>query len=545
MNKKRVLILIGGQYHPFESCANLLKGFVEAAGRHRCEISEDRDRLKARSINRFDAVILYTQGGELEKTQLEGLLNFVKKGGGCVGIHGAAASWQKHDAYVDFLGGTFASHGPIMEFPVTITSAKSVITQRIQNFRVTDELYTLDKFDPKTVEILATASWHGKAHPVAYRRTYGAGRVFYLALGHDERAFGHAEFQKMAIRGLDWTLRRPEREPLTSGVIGYGGAFNMGRMHLQGLRDAAGFQTVAVCELDAARRQVAEQENPGIKTYPSVSEMLRKSDVELLVVITPHESHARLALQCLKAGRHVIMEKPFCLTVKEADAMIEAASKNRRMLSVFHNRRWDGDYMTIKDVIQRGLLGDVFHIELAGGGYHHPGYWWRSHKPISGGGFYDWGAHFVDWVLGLVPAKLTEISGHFQDKRVWHDVTNEDHCNAVLRFGNGCCANIELSSLAAVNKRRWRILGTKGGLEDVGDNRFRLVTFRDGVKLDSFVAYQPGDWQAYYRNIGDHLTLDEPLAVTPESARRVIGVIETAEKSSRARKAVPAPREWA
>ncbi|MBN2307865.1 MAG: Gfo/Idh/MocA family oxidoreductase, partial [Candidatus Hydrogenedentes bacterium] len=225
-------------------------------------------------------------------------------------------------------------------------------------------------------------------------------------------------------------------------------------------------------------------------------------------------------------------------------AMIAAARKNGRMLSVFHNRRWDGDYMTIKDVIARGLIGEVFHIEACMGNYGHPGFWWRSDKRIAGGAFYDWGAHVCDWVLGLVPSEIAEVSGHFQPKRVWHDVTNEDHCSAMVRFANGVSAHIELSHLAAVGKRRWRILGTRGGIEDSphGQNTFRVVSYKEGVRLESDVAYRESDWHAYYRNVADHLLTGAPLAVTPESARRVIALIETAEQSSRAGKAMPVPK---
>ena len=273
--------------------------------------------------------------------------------------------------------------------------------------------------------------------------------------------------------------------------------------------------------------------------------MLKKSDVEVVAVCTPHNSHAKLVVQALEAGRHAITEKPMCITVREADAMIAAAKKNNRMLSVFHNRRWDGDYMTIKDIVARGLLGDVFHIELCMGGYSHHGYWWRSEKRIAGGAFYDWGAHCTDWVLGLVPSKITEIGGHFVEKAVWHDVTNEDHCMAVIRFASGCCATLELSHLAAVAKSRWRILGTKGALLDLGNETFQVVTYKDGVRMDCKMPYMQSDWHGYYRNVADHLFLGEPLAVTPESARRVIGVIETAEKSSRAGKALPPAKSWA
>ena len=544
MHTKNLLMVIGGVWHPFERCGEIVKQLLETTGRYKVEVTHNLGALKSGSIGKFDAVLVYTGGGELKKVQEEGLVNYVKAGGAFIGIHCAAASWEKNAAYIDMLGGVFATHSPTMEFPVTITSADSMITRRIPGFRITDELYLLDKFQADAVQVLATAMWHGKPQPLAYTKTFGKGRVYYIALGHDERALTHPEFQKMLRRGVDWTLGRTERKPLQAGVIGYGASFKMGRHHLESMR-AAGFDIVAACDLVEQRRKEAVEEFPGIDTYAAVTQMLSKSEVGLVTVITEHNVHAKLAIQCLNAGRNVVTEKPFCITVNEADAMIAAARKNKRMLSVFHNRRWDGDYLAIKDVIERGLIGDVFQIEACMGGYGHPSYWWRSDKRIAGGAFYDWGAHVVDWVLGLVPQKITEIDGHFQDKRRWHDVTVEDHCNTVVRFANGCCANIELSNLAAIGKPRWRILGALGAILDKDDGKFQVVSYKDGLRLDSTVPYKDSDWHAYYRNVADHLLLDEPLAVTPESARRVIAVIETSEKSSHAGKALNVPKHCA
>ena len=541
MRKKKILMLVGGEWHPFERCGEIVKELVEATGRYELDVTADRGALERLSTRRYAALLVYTTGGRLTKVQEKALAGYIKSGGALIGVHGAAASWRGNAAYVDLLGGVFAGHGPVQEFPVTITGVDSAITRRMTDFRVTDELYVLGKFDPKAVDVLATAMHRGKVHPMAYTKTSGKGKVFYLALGHDERSLTQPEFQKLLVRGLDWALGRPERKPLKAGVIGYGAAFHMGKLHLESLRDAAGFEPVAVCDLVAQRRKEALDDFPGIETYASAKKMLDKSDVDLVAIITEHWSHAKLAVQCLDAGRHVVTEKPFCITVKEADAMIASAKKNKRMLSVFHNRRWDGDYLAVKDIIAKGLLGDVFQIEACMGGYGHPGFWWRSDKRISGGAFYDWGAHICDWVLGLVPSEITEISGHFQEKRTWHDVTNEDHCAAAMRFANGTFATIELSHMAALDKPRWRILGTQGALVEA-DEKFHVVTYKDGVKLDSHVEYKETDWHAYYRNIGDHLMLDEPLAVTPESARRVIALIETAEISSRKRRALQPPK---
>ncbi len=331
-----------------------------------------------------------------------------------------------------------------------------------------------------------------------------------------------------------------KNETVRCGVIGYGGAFNMGKAHL-GWMAAAGMAPVAACDMDPARAAVAKKDYPHVQTFTDVAKLLRDGGVDLVTVITPHNTHAPLALQCMEAGKHVITEKPFCLTVAEATAMIDTAKKHGVMLSTFHNRRWDGDHLAMRDLIERGVIGDVFHVEANGGGWGHPGYWWRSDKKISGGAFYDWGAHFIDWVLNLVPQPMQNVTGFFH-KRVWHDVTNEDHTQAVIRFANGAAADVQISHIARVPKPRWRILGTKGGILDEGGS---LKVYGDmaGLTGQATVPYQKTQWQAYYDNIAAHLLKDEPLAVTPESARRVIAVIETAEKSAKSGVSEPVPFE--
>ncbi len=544
MATKKILMLVGGEYHPFDQCSEMVSSSLEATGRYQVTVTTDLNVLRAGNVGRYDAVLGYTDGRDLKKDQESGLVNFVKAGGAFIGLHGAAASFAKNAAYIDMLGATFASHDAAFEFPVTPTAADSMITRRVQPFRVFDELYILDKFQADAVEVLATAMWKGKAQPMAYTKSYGKGRVFFLALGHDARALNHPEVQKLLRRGVDWTFGRKEVKTMKSGVIGYGKSFKMGQHHIESMR-LAGFEIAGACDLVEQRRIEAVEDFPGIPTYASSRQMLEKSGVELATVIVEHNIHAKLVIECLNAGVNAITEKPFCITIDEADAMINAARKNKRMLSVFHNRRWDGDYMAIKNVISSGMIGDVFHIEACMGGYDHPSYWWRSEKKISGGAFYDWGAHVVDWTLGLVPADIVEVSGYFQEKRVWFDVTNEDHCSATVRFANGCSAFIELSQIAAVDKPRWRILGTKGGILDYDDDKFRVVSYRDGMRTDATLKYIDSDWHAYYRNIADHLMLGEPLVVTPESARRVIAVIATAEKSSKAGKALPIPKHCA
>jgi len=541
--KKKILAMIGGGYHDFETCGEILQQFLKDSGRYTVTLTDDRSIFASDRMAKFDAVVLYTQGGTLSDEELDGLLKFVKSGKGFVGIHCATDSFTDRPEYVDMIGGYFVNHGPVMEFGVRPRESKTFIENRIPEFRIFDELYILADHNPDEVDTMLEAYWRGRWEPMGYVKNYGKGKVFYLALGHGPEAFRHPEFQKLVIRGIEYTTGAKEGKEIRCGVIGYGGAFNMGKGHSDMMNQTPGLKTVAACDLDPARMEAAKKEQPGIATFTDPAEMLKMKDLDLVVIITPHDNHAELAIQASKAGKHVVVEKPMCITVREATAMIRAAKRNKKMLSVFHNRRWDGDYLTIREAVDKGLIGDVFQIETTMGGYNFHGTWWRGHKPIAGGAFYDWAAHLIDWTLGFIPSKMTEITGFFRENLVWHNATNEDHTRAIVRFENGAVAEIEVSHASRAPKPRFRILGTKGGIIDKWDGKFQMTTDVSGMVLDSTVAYRQGEHFKYYWNIADHLLLDEPLAVTAESARRVIAVIETAEKSSKQGKPLPVPYE--
>lgn len=327
--------------------------------------------------------------------------------------------------------------------------------------------------------------------------------------------------------------------PVQAGIIGYGPAFNMGLNHSTAINSIEGLQVTAVCDLDSERLEAAREELGDIKTYSKVADVAADPDIQLVIVILPHNLHCEVAVACLGAGKHVVVEKPMAISIDECTQMIEAAKKRSLMLSVFHNRRWDGDFNAIKDIIEQGYIGEVFHLEAHSGGYRPPGTSWRSEKAVCGGAFYDWGAHFVDWVLHLIPSPITTVSGQFQ-KRVWGHVTNEDHVEAYIKFASSAVAHVELSSIAAAGKPRWYILGTKGAIVDspATAGTFTVSTAIDPRHVATFDVpyYQvpfPDGAKAFYQGIGDHLLRDEPLHVTPESARRVIAVMDLAERSSK------------
>lgn len=340
-------------------------------------------------------------------------------------------------------------------------------------------------------------------------------------------------------------MAKPQRKTqINWGIIGYGGAFNMGKLHADSINSCKGMNVIAVCDADPARAEAAATDLPGIKTYTDHKEMLKNKEIDCVVNILPHNLHYPITMDVLAAGKGVCLEKPFCITTEEATDMIELAKKKKVLLTVFHNRRHDGDFMAVKEFIDKGMIGEVFRVEMFMGGYGKPGKWWRSVKAISGGNFYDWGAHFVDWTLNFLEGrKIKSVTGFYQWNRVWKDVTNEDETQAIVRFDDDVVADITMSQIAKVGKPRWRILGTKGAIVDNWDGKFKAYLDVKGYPAETEVKYKPTTWETWYPNLADHLLRGKELEVKPEEARRVIMIIDYAERSAREGKTLETPFE--
>jgi scyllo-inositol 2-dehydrogenase (NADP+) len=532
MSKLRVLVVTGAPGSEFSGGDAIIQTLTQAGMRvYHAEESSAIQRLDAGG---FDCMVLSPNSHVTEADMLS-IEDFVRGGGGLVAVGAPGNVRGRTEMLSGLLGGRVVEHSQPFQFRVGVTDGNHPLAHRMQEFIITDELSTIEKSADQ--HVFLAAWWNGRPQPMAGSRSEGKGRVVTLANGRTPAALAHPTMRQLMVRsvryaaGDDWS-----RKTVKVGIIGYGGVFNMGKLHAESCARAR-LQTVAVCDLDPKRVASARSElGESIRTFTDIGKMLDDSDVELCVVVTPHNTHAALSLQCLEAGRHVITEKPYTITVDEATRVIESAQKRGKMATVFHNRRWDGDFLAMKQIVDSGAIGDVFHVECFFGGYGEPRPdWWRSYKETSGGAFYDWGAHFCDWVLNLIPHPIESVSGMFH-KRVWHQITNEDHSEAIVRFVGGATASIQQSSIAAIGKDRFRILGTRGGIEQKTaepKDGLRVVSFNNAVRTESTVPCLPSDWDAFYRNIADHLLLGEQLAVTPESARDVIAVLNLAEESAK------------
>lgn len=484
------------------------------------------DPRRFEMVERGADVVLAAGSHAIDDQEAERLRDFVGRGGGLVLVGAALAAWGASAAIRDVAGWVPGGRGPITELIVR-PDASHPITQRLDpEWKVRDELH-LSEGPPAGASVLLRTSWRYTEQVVAYERRFGEGRFVYIGLNGD----GSQNFEKLLSRSLLFAAGRTAGSPTGVGLLGYGA---IGRDHAASIAATAGLHLAGVCDLSAERRAAAARDW-SVQTHARSDGLFADPNVGLVVVGTPPSAHTEPVLAALEAGKHVVCEKPFALRAADGDRMIDMAASRRLVLTVFQSRRWDPDYIAMREVARSGSIGEPFYLESFIGGYDHPCDLWHSHEPISGGTIYDWGSHYFDWILQLFPevVRTVEAQAH---KRVWHDVTNSDQVRVDLTFANGAQASFLQSDIAAARKPKWYLLGTGGAV--VGDwaeasvpSDFpaRLKVFRrTGEEL---LTLPPRDENGFYRNLADHLQWHEPLAVTADEARRTVAVMEAATES--------------
>jgi scyllo-inositol 2-dehydrogenase (NADP+) len=337
------------------------------------------------------------------------------------------------------------------------------------------------------------------------------------------------------------------------GLLGFGA---IAREHAEAAVATEGLELRRICDRSPARRAAAEPFD--VPLTGSLEGLLEDPSVELVVVGLPPSRHPDAVRACLRAGRHVVCEKPLALRGEDADAMLREAAEASRVLTVYQNRRWDADYVALRRAIAEGRIGTPFYVESFIGGYGHPCSYWHSHQPVSGGTAYDWGSHYLDWALGVLPGRVSSVVGAAH-KRVWHDVTNDDQIRIDLSFEGGEQATFLHSDIAAAAKPKWYVLGTEGAITadwraervlgrawtgDLVEERLAppeapadLTVHRpaaDGQRHQERLALPPRMADGFYRNLADHLLAGEPLAVPASDAARTVALLEAATRSAAA-----------
>jgi scyllo-inositol 2-dehydrogenase (NADP+) len=330
------------------------------------------------------------------------------------------------------------------------------------------------------------------------------------------------------------------------GIVGYG--FSGRHFHAYLASRVTDLKLVAVASRETQRRAQAEQDY-GVATYETLDEMLERGGIDLAVVATPHNTHATLACQVMDAGKHCVVDKPMCLNGSEADAMIAVSQRNGVLLSIFQNRRWDWDFLTVKKAVDEGLIGAPFLFEVALLRYR-PQQGWRADREAGGGVLFDWGAHFIDQALQLVPGDIASVNCEIQYRGWGAEIGS--YARLLIRFASGVLYGIEVGNVARYDKPRWLVLGELGSLVKHGldpqepamlsgnieaaveapANRARIVTDVSGLRAEMVVDTIRSDWTDYYRNIADALAGRAQLLVKPTQVRRAIAVFDAAMQSA-------------
>jgi scyllo-inositol 2-dehydrogenase (NADP+) len=339
------------------------------------------------------------------------------------------------------------------------------------------------------------------------------------------------------------------------GLVGFGVA---GRVfHAPLIRAVAGLELRAIVQ---RRGDSAQEAYPDVRVVRDLDALIADKDIRLVVIATPNASHHELAQRCLLAGRDVVVDKPFTTTSAEAMDLLHAAASRGRLLSVFHNRRWDGDFLTVRRLIASGVLGRVVQFES-----HYDRYRparragaWRERDEPGAGVLFDLGPHLLDQALALFGAPQAVTA----DIRMERDEPVVDDAFDIALDYPRLRVMLRATMLAANPGPRFVVHGTRGGYTKHGmdpqENTLRaggpaggagwgqelesswgtLALAEDGAIKRRAVPTEPGDYRLYYANVRDALSGTAELAVTGEQAFRVIRLLELARESSRRRRTI-------
>ncbi len=238
-------------------------------------------------------------------------------------------------------------------------------------------------------------------------------------------------------------------------VIGYGG---MGGWHVKYLQKSDVAEVAGICDIKEERRAKALER--GIHVYETFEDVLADESVDLLTLAVPNELHMPMAVRAMEAGKNVISEKPVTMSSEDLQKMIDASNRTGKLFTVHQNRRWDCDFLLMKDIYASGDLGEVFGIESRiQGSRGIPGDW-RGHKEHGGGMILDWGVHLIDQMLRIVTDRKVEKIYCRCDHITNYEV--DDGFKLDMYFEGELTARIEVGTSHFISMPRFYMTGTNG-----------------------------------------------------------------------------------
>ena len=333
--------------------------------------------------------------------------------------------------------------------------------------------------------------------------------------------------------------------PIRVGIIGLGrSGWNIHATCLRGLGDA--YAVAAVADTDAPRRAEAEREL-GARAYTDADDLIADPQLDVVVVASPNRLHASQACAAMQAGKHVVCEKPFGLSRRDADQMIRFSQQTGRRVAPFQNRRYEPHFLKVKELIDSGCLGQVLQIRMVWSQFTRR--WdWQTLRSFGGGSLNNHGAHLLDHAMQLFGDAEPQIFVDLKRSLTLGDA--EDHVKLILHGPGRPTIDIESFSSCAYPGERWNIVGTRGGLRGTTESlRWKWMDWDamperhvdQGPAQARVYQREEYDWHEetwqtpadapspyikFYRDFEQTLRAGRPLFITPESVARQISVLE-------------------
>ena len=333
-------------------------------------------------------------------------------------------------------------------------------------------------------------------------------------------------------------------------VIGYGG---QGMWHCSQIEKSDVVSLCGVYDINEKRTKVASEN--GIYVYDSNEAIFADKSVDIIVIATPNDVHEELVVNALKSGHNVICEKPVALSASSFDHMLNAEKESGKILSVHQNRRWDTDFLSVKNVIDSDEIGEVIRIESRIHGSRGIPSDWRMKKECGGGMIFDWGVHLIDQILQLIDEKVILVN--CRENHITNDEV-DDGCMLELVFESGKSALVEVGTYNFISLPRFYAKFKKGTLcindwtqkakvakltrwieKDVTPIQnaagiTRTMAPRDGLTLDNYEVEIPSsNVHEFYINFCRAIDGLEEQYIKNSEVRRVLRVMETAFESAR------------
>ncbi|SCY36998.1 oxidoreductase [Alkaliphilus peptidifermentans] len=343
------------------------------------------------------------------------------------------------------------------------------------------------------------------------------------------------------------------------GIIGFGMA---GRVfHAPIIDSIEGLSISKIATKNPDVKNYIQNTYPDVEVVQEADDILQDAAIDLVVVATPNTTHVELARKSLLAGKHTVVEKPFTITSSEADQLIEMANKVGKLLTVHQNRRWDSDFLTVKNIIKGEILGNLVEYEAHFDRFRNiikDG--WREEATPGAGILYDLGSHLIDQALYLfgLPAEITaDIRTQRREARV------DDSFEITLSYDR-LKVKLKAGMLVREALPKFILLGDKGsfikygldvqetalkqGLSPINSENWgeepediwgTINTEIKGMSVRGRIQSEKGDYRYFYKNVYDAILGEDKLIVTANEARNTIRIIELALESSRLKRTLP------